>query len=58
MSTATHPGATDGLHVLALLVTYPARLWLASRTSPSPGRQPAAIRYMHHPGRAAGARAR
>jgi len=46
MSTATHTGARDGLHALALLVTYPARLWLASRTSPPPGRQPAAIHYL------------
>jgi hypothetical protein len=46
MSTATHTGAKDGLHALALLVTYPARLWLASRTSPPPRRQPAAIHYL------------
>jgi hypothetical protein len=50
MSTATHPGATDGVHVLDLLITYPARLWLASRSSPSPGRQPAAIHYFRSPG--------
>ena len=47
MSTATHIGATEGLHALALLVTYPARLWLASRTPPpQPGRQSAAIHYL------------
>jgi uncharacterized protein (DUF2336 family) len=41
-----HSGATDRLHALALLVTYPARLWLASRTPPPrPGRQPAVIQY-------------
>jgi hypothetical protein len=46
VSTATHTGATDGLHALALLVTYPARLWLASRLPPA-GRQPAVIHYLH-----------
>jgi hypothetical protein len=46
MSPATHTGAKDGLHALALLVSYPARLWLASRTSPPPGRPPAAIHYL------------
>ena len=46
MSTATHPGAKEGLHALALLVSYPARLWLASRTPPRSGRQPAAIHYL------------
>jgi len=46
MSTATDIGATDGLHALGLLVTYPARRWLASRTPPPrPGRRPAAIHY-------------
>jgi hypothetical protein len=45
MSTAAHRGARDGLRALALLVTYPARLWLAPRTSPPPGPRPAAIHY-------------